>query len=281
MVELQDSNKNEIFSKKHYSNFPSKYSPIFHKKYLPYISIIFNCIYWDKRYPRLITNTQMKELIKEKKSNLLGVCDISCDLEGSIEFCKKYTTTEDTFYTYFPETGKIENKITTGGILYMSIDHLATQLAYDASSHISLHLMKYLEDIAKTDLSTEGGNLCEEIKRAIITYNGNYGSKFKYLETLRKAISSKKITESNKDSDLKVCIFNLEGVLFDNLTILDIIKVVQDHDTEYDLYPLEIAKNNNHSKISLQITCEKNKYSDIFNNINKICLDKDIKIEVD
>jgi len=32
----------------------------------------------------------MKDLCLKNKSRLLGVCDISCDLEGSIGFLKKF-----------------------------------------------------------------------------------------------------------------------------------------------------------------------------------------------
>jgi len=35
------------FDKKDYYEHPSNYKPIFHEKYLPYISVIFHNMYWD------------------------------------------------------------------------------------------------------------------------------------------------------------------------------------------------------------------------------------------
>ena len=60
MVELAD-NPHE-FDKKHYYESPHEYIGNFHEKYLPYISSIFHNMYWDHRFPRLITDDQMKKL---------------------------------------------------------------------------------------------------------------------------------------------------------------------------------------------------------------------------
>lgn len=54
MVSNKDSTK--VFNKQEYYNYPQEFRPTFFKKYLPYISVIFNCHYWDKSFPRLITD---------------------------------------------------------------------------------------------------------------------------------------------------------------------------------------------------------------------------------
>jgi alpha-aminoadipic semialdehyde synthase len=64
-------------------------------------------MYWDAKYPRLITDGQMREMQEEGRSRLIGVCDITCDLEGSIQFLKKFTDCDSPFYTYFPQTDAI------------------------------------------------------------------------------------------------------------------------------------------------------------------------------
>jgi alpha-aminoadipic semialdehyde synthase len=61
-------------------------------------------MYWDQRYPRLITNKQMKEIVEKKKNRLLGVGDVTCDFEGSIQFLKKFTTPDNPFFVYNPIT---------------------------------------------------------------------------------------------------------------------------------------------------------------------------------
>lgn len=46
----------------------------------------------------------MRSLVKSKESRLLGICDITCDYEGSIEILRKFTDCEEPFFTYDPIT---------------------------------------------------------------------------------------------------------------------------------------------------------------------------------
>jgi alpha-aminoadipic semialdehyde synthase len=62
----------ESFDKTDYYAHPTKYQATFHKKYLPYISVIFNCMYWDHRFPRLIDDEQMMCLCAQNKDRLIG-----------------------------------------------------------------------------------------------------------------------------------------------------------------------------------------------------------------
>jgi len=48
-----------------YYRYPDKYEAAF-EQYLPHLTVLVNCIYWDARYPRLVT----KEFTS-KKSRLL------------------------------------------------------------------------------------------------------------------------------------------------------------------------------------------------------------------
>jgi len=52
------------FDKEDYYNNPGKYRNIFSEKILPYITALFHCIYWDKKFPRYIRNKDLKELAK-------------------------------------------------------------------------------------------------------------------------------------------------------------------------------------------------------------------------
>lgn len=45
-----------VQSKDYYQD-PGKFTPIFHTKYLPYISVLINDIYWEQKFPRYISNT--------------------------------------------------------------------------------------------------------------------------------------------------------------------------------------------------------------------------------
>ena len=50
------------FDRSHFYANPSQYYSTFAKTVLPYTSVLVNCIYWDHRFPRLITKQDMKEL---------------------------------------------------------------------------------------------------------------------------------------------------------------------------------------------------------------------------
>lgn len=70
---------------------------------------------------------------------MLGVSDVSCDFEGSIEFLKKFTTPDMPFYVYEPISKKIHDDLfyRKNGILYLALDFLPCELPYDASCHFS------------------------------------------------------------------------------------------------------------------------------------------------
>jgi alpha-aminoadipic semialdehyde synthase len=84
-VEADDA---ESFDKADYARHPAAYEPIFHVKVAPYTSVLINCMYWEPRFPRLLTVHQAQELKRQGRLRLVGVCDITCDFQGSIEFLK-------------------------------------------------------------------------------------------------------------------------------------------------------------------------------------------------
>ncbi len=69
-----------------------------HAQVLPFTSCLINCMYWDARFPRLITNDQMAQLTMERRSRLIGISDISCDVQGGVEFLTHSTTIEKPFF---------------------------------------------------------------------------------------------------------------------------------------------------------------------------------------
>jgi alpha-aminoadipic semialdehyde synthase len=50
------------FDKTAFYKTPEKFKNVFNKKYLPYISCLFHCIYWDSKSPRYIKNKHLKKL---------------------------------------------------------------------------------------------------------------------------------------------------------------------------------------------------------------------------
>ena len=50
------------FDRDHYMQHPQAYESIFHTNIAPYANVLVNGMYWDLRYPRLITKDQMQQL---------------------------------------------------------------------------------------------------------------------------------------------------------------------------------------------------------------------------
>jgi alpha-aminoadipic semialdehyde synthase len=70
MVEPLDPS--QPFNKSDYYSNPEKYGPVFHKKVIPYTRVLLNGMYWEKRFPRLITTRQAKELITKDQFPLIA-----------------------------------------------------------------------------------------------------------------------------------------------------------------------------------------------------------------
>jgi alpha-aminoadipic semialdehyde synthase len=67
MVEQKDmvrriNSEDEIFDAKHYRDNPSNYESSFASNVAPVCNVIVNGIYWDQRYPRLLTKAEMSDL---------------------------------------------------------------------------------------------------------------------------------------------------------------------------------------------------------------------------
>jgi alpha-aminoadipic semialdehyde synthase len=75
------------FDRQDFQQNPDQYRSLFAKRVAPFVNVIFNCVYWDARFPRLLTKSQMKHIyeVSGPSTRLFHVTDISCDLNGSIE----------------------------------------------------------------------------------------------------------------------------------------------------------------------------------------------------
>lgn len=85
-------------------------------------------MYWDHRYPRLITCDQLSEIKSKYNNSFLAVFDITCDPEGSVEFLKKTTDTDLPFFVYDPFTDHISDDIDGSGTLVLGVDALPAEL---------------------------------------------------------------------------------------------------------------------------------------------------------
>jgi saccharopine dehydrogenase (NAD+, L-lysine forming) len=166
----------------YYAN-PGSYTGIFHR-YLPRLSVLVNCAYWDKRYPRVMSRTAARALYgTAKKPRLRVIGDISCDLDGGIEFTSKVTEPDHPTFVYLPQEDKIVDGFAGDGPVIMAIDNLPCELPREASEFFSRVLLPYVESIRLANLSAslEVDGLPEEIRKAVIAYHGELTPAYRYL----------------------------------------------------------------------------------------------------
>jgi len=175
------------FDLQDYYKHPEKYENNF-EQYIPYLTILMNCMYWDDNYPRIITKEFLKELYAKGEPKLKVIGDVTCDPDGSIEATHKGTEIEDPIFVYNPKTDIPTMGYTGDGLLIMSVDILPSELPKNASDAFGDALLNFVEDIAKCDYSADFDSLQlpAPIKRAMILHNGNFTPDFKYMEEFLK-----------------------------------------------------------------------------------------------
>lgn len=174
--------KTDVFQLPDYYTHPEKFRSVF-ERYIPYLTILVNCIYWDNRYPRLVTKDFLK-LVFKSEPRLRVIGDISCDIEGSIEATVKVTSPDNPVFVYDPLTNRAFNGIVGKGPVIMAIDNLPCEIPKDASVYFSNILKPFVPAIAQADFSTsfERCDLPPEIKKAVIVYQGELTPDYKYIE---------------------------------------------------------------------------------------------------
>ncbi|MBN2173560.1 MAG: hypothetical protein JW731_05480 [Bacteroidales bacterium] len=170
------------FELSHYYAHPEMYESVF-EQYIPHLTVLMNCMYWDKKYPRIVTKDYLEKLYSQGAPKLTVIGDISCDQDGSIECTHKGTEIEDPVFVYNPFTRKPVMGFKGDGLLIMAVDILPSELPRESSIAFSNALLKYIPAIASADYSEnfENLNLPAPIKRALILHNGQFTTDYQYL----------------------------------------------------------------------------------------------------
>ncbi len=153
--------------------------------YLPYLSALVNGIYWDARYPRLLTKSYLKQCQADGKPLKLQVVgDISCDINGSIECTEKATASDRPMYVYDPASDSIQDGHEGEGLVIMAVDNLPAEIPRDSSQAFSQSLLPFVPAIIKADYSQSFARLVLplEIKNAVICHQGVLTPAYGYLE---------------------------------------------------------------------------------------------------
>jgi hypothetical protein len=171
------------FDLQEYYGHPERYRAAF-DRYLPHLHALVNCIYWEPRYPRLVTAEAIRRLYATGQPALRVIGDVSCDVKGSIEITVKATEPDDPIYVYDPKTGLIQSGVEGSGPVIMAVKILPTELPRESSAYFSGILKAFVPPIAEADY-TVGFNalaLPPELKRAVICHRGELAPDYRTLE---------------------------------------------------------------------------------------------------
>ncbi len=171
------------FELQDYYRHPEQYENNF-EQYIPHLSVLMNCMYWDTRYPRIVTKKYLKELFREGQPKLTVIGDITCDPDGSIECTHKGTEIEDPVFVYNPHDDKPFMGFKGNGILVMAVDILPSELPLDSSVAFADALFPFVKPIAMADYTApfENLQLPDAIRKALILHQGKLTPSYQYIQ---------------------------------------------------------------------------------------------------
>eukprot|EP00249_Psilotum_nudum_P019538 c27304_g1_i1 orf=257-3433(+) len=237
------------FDKDNYYAHPGQYHSVFHENIAPYASVIVNCIYWEKRFPRLLTNEQLQKLMLKDKDSignttrpLIGIADITCDLGGSIECVNQTTSIEKPFLRYDPLSDSYHNDMNGDGIIILAVDNLPTELAKEATNHFGDVLFCFLHSMAYARYLED---LLMPIRRACIAQKGQLTSLYEYIQRMRQSETSEITMLSQVDGRMgKQCttLVSLNGHLFDQFLINEALDTIEEAGGRFHLATCELGQ---------------------------------------
>lgn len=245
---VQNKNPSVQFGRKDYYQHPFEYEPVFHQRVLPHSSMIINGMYWDDRFPPLITKDQISEAWENGKNKLLGIADITCDIGGSIEFLERDTSIEKPFFLYDVENRVVKDSLDGDGVLMMGVSILPSELPREASMHFGNQLLEYVKELSEIGGSPKllnSNTLSKEIYGACITSNGVLTSEYEYIHRMRaERERSRKLGHSLKveENAGSTCLL-LEGHLFDTGLINNIFNLIEKENGGFCLLECDVKPN--------------------------------------
>ncbi|MGE4539940.1 MAG: bifunctional lysine ketoglutarate reductase /saccharopine dehydrogenase family protein [Bacteroidales bacterium] len=173
----------QVFELSHYYKHPEAYKNSF-EKFVPKLSILMNCMYWDTKYPRIVTKDFLEELYASGEPKLKVIGDVTCDPDGSIECTHKGTEIEDPVFVYNPKTRDYKMGFEGDGVLVMAVDILPSELPRESSEAFSDALFPFVEAVAETDFGVDFDQLTlpAPLKRALILHQGELTPDYGYLK---------------------------------------------------------------------------------------------------
>ncbi|CAL1702401.1 unnamed protein product [Somion occarium] len=182
----------EPYDRSHYYANPSDYKSEFHLKVAPYLTLLMNGAGWAPSFPRLMTNEQLANALERARQvgrgRFICVGDISCDVEGGLEYMPRPSTLSLPSYKTRPPSLPAH----LPSITMMSVDILPTALPLEASKHFSSVLYPYLRTLIRQyragagqltiPVDAEEEARLSSLGRATVAQNGVLTEPHKWLE---------------------------------------------------------------------------------------------------
>ncbi len=174
----------QSFDLQTYYDHPERFRPTF-ERYLDHLTVLVNCIYWEERYPRLVTAEDLRRLYAPGVTPKLKVIgDISCDIDGSIEATVKSTLPDAPTFVYDPHTGEAHDGFEGHGPVIMAVDILPCELPREATLSFGSALAPLIPGAVATDfrVSFDELTLPSALKRSLIVHTGKLTPDYTYIE---------------------------------------------------------------------------------------------------
>jgi alpha-aminoadipic semialdehyde synthase len=164
----------EPFDLQEYYRHPDRYRSRF-EDHAVHLTALINCIYWDARYPRLVTLDFLRRAWADgARPNLRVMGDISCDIDGSVECTVRATDPANPVYVYDPATHTTTDGLEGNGPVVLAVDILPAEIPADSSRHFSSLLAPLIPGLAGADAEQgpDAPGLPGELRRAFIASRG-------------------------------------------------------------------------------------------------------------
>ncbi len=150
--------------------------------YLPYASIVMNCVVWSSKYPRTITKAIMQGAWSAHHKPLV-IGDISCDPNGSVEFSMD-TWIDNPVFIYHPDSQTSTLGMTGEGVAVMAVTNLPCEFSKDSSEQFAQDLAHVIPSLVAADYqgSLADSGLDDELKRAVIMWKGEFTPTYTYMK---------------------------------------------------------------------------------------------------
>mmetsp|Transcript_26945 Transcript_26945/g.86625 ORF Transcript_26945/g.86625 Transcript_26945/m.86625 type:complete len:1038 (-) Transcript_26945:1363-4476(-) len=249
MVQLRGGAQG-AFDKQHYYQNPEAYEPVFHERVAPYVSVLLNCMYWDNKFPRLLTKRQTEELVHSGNWRMVALGDISCDIKGGVEWFSKSTAIDSPYYLYDAEADLVHDNVDDEGTLIMGIENLPAELPRDASKLFGDALLPFVPALASSDGSLpfdrQNKDLPAELYGACVTAHGALTPNFKYIAGLRRdrerlAVRTAGSKLPSRRAHKRLLL--LRGHLFDYSLINRVLDMVESSECDFRLVDMRVGSN--------------------------------------